>query len=222
MAPTSIPDSAPGELVLAPYFDRVLTEVMELDERNLKDKLASMPRRCEPIRAGRWRIARIVLLALAGRDSEAARMLRAAVRVYPEWTREWLPQLEAFARARPNASPACLPPRALSSIKPSPSGRLRLRESGNVARDNHLKSPLAVTGEKDRGRGNQDQASERIRLGDLSCSRSSSRRSSSRERSRTRAARSKSSGRVLIESGYLSEDQIGEALAASSEFRSST
>ncbi len=85
----------------APYFDRVLTEVMELDERNLKDKLAFNGQAMRIYPAPPMVHRQIVLLALAGRDSEAARMLRAAVRVYPEWTREWLPQLEVFARARP-------------------------------------------------------------------------------------------------------------------------
>jgi len=85
----------------APYFDRVLTEVMELDERNLKDKLAFNAQAMRIYPAPPMAHRQIVLLAIAGRDAEAARMLRAAVRVYPEWTREWLPQLEAFARARP-------------------------------------------------------------------------------------------------------------------------
>src|SRR5258706_476922 len=85
----------------APYFDRVLTEVMELDERNLKDKLAFNAQAMRTYPAPPMAHRQIVLLAIAGRDAEAARMLRAAVRVYPEWTREWLPQLEAFARARP-------------------------------------------------------------------------------------------------------------------------
>src|SRR5258708_3090114 len=90
-----------GHSVLAPYFDRVLTEVMELDERNLKDKLAFNGQAMRIYPAPPMVHRQIVLLALAGRDSEAARMLRAAVRVYPGWTREWLPQLEVFARARP-------------------------------------------------------------------------------------------------------------------------
>src|SRR5882672_2732998 len=85
----------------APYFDRVLTEVMELDERNLEDKLAFNAQAMRTYPAPPMVHRQIVLLAIAGRDAEAARMLRAAVRVYPQWTREWLPQLEAFARARP-------------------------------------------------------------------------------------------------------------------------
>src|SRR5260221_785250 len=85
----------------APYFDRVLTEVMELDERNLKDKLAFNAQAMRTYPAPPMAHRQIVLLAIAGRDAEAARMLRAAVRVYPEWTREWLPQLASFARDRP-------------------------------------------------------------------------------------------------------------------------
>jgi len=85
----------------APYFDRVLTEAMELDERDLKDKLAFNAQAMRIYPAPPMLHRQIVLLALAGRDSEAARVLRGAVRVYPEWTRKWLPQLEAFARARP-------------------------------------------------------------------------------------------------------------------------
>jgi len=85
----------------APYFDRVLTEAIELDERDLKDKLTfnAQAMRIYPVPPMVYR--QIVLLALADRNSEAARVLRAAVRVYPEWTREWLPQLEALARTRP-------------------------------------------------------------------------------------------------------------------------
>jgi hypothetical protein len=85
----------------APYFDRLLTEGMELDERDLKDKLAFNAQAMRIYPAPPMVHRQIVLLALAGRDSEAARMLRAAVRVYPEWTRKWLPQLEELVRARP-------------------------------------------------------------------------------------------------------------------------
>jgi O-antigen ligase len=85
----------------APYFDRVLTEAIELDERDLKDKLTFNAQAMRIYPAPPMVYRQIVLLALADRDSEAARVLRAAVRVYPEWTREWLPQLEALARTRP-------------------------------------------------------------------------------------------------------------------------
>jgi hypothetical protein len=85
----------------SPYFDRLLTEAMELDERDLNDKLAfnTQAMRIYPVPSVVHR--QIVLLALAGRDGEAARMLRGAVTVYPEWTRQWLPKLEALAQARP-------------------------------------------------------------------------------------------------------------------------
>jgi len=85
----------------APYFDRVLTEAIELDERDLKDKLTFNAQAMRIYPAPPMVYRQIVLLALADRNSEAARVLRAAVRVYPEWTREWLPQLEALARTRP-------------------------------------------------------------------------------------------------------------------------
>jgi len=85
----------------APYFDRLLSEGMALDERDLKDKLAFNAQAMRIYPAPPMVHRQIVLLALAGRDSEAARVLRGAVRVYPEWTRKWLPQLEALARARP-------------------------------------------------------------------------------------------------------------------------
>jgi hypothetical protein len=92
----------------APYFDRVLTEVMELDERNLEDKLAFNAQAMRTYPAPPMVHRQIVLLAIAGRDAEAARMLRAAVMVYPEWTREWLPKLEALARERPAVFAALL------------------------------------------------------------------------------------------------------------------
>src|SRR6266850_5806419 len=85
----------------APYFDRLLTEGMELDQRGVNDKLAfnTQVMRIYPVPSVVHR--QIVLLALAGRDGEAARMLRAAITVYPEWTRKWLATLEQFARDRP-------------------------------------------------------------------------------------------------------------------------
>jgi hypothetical protein len=74
---------------------------MELDERGLNDKLAfnAQVMRLYPVPSVVHR--QIVLLALAGREGEAARTLRAAVRVYPEWTRKWLPTLERLAQDRP-------------------------------------------------------------------------------------------------------------------------
>jgi hypothetical protein len=46
-------------------------------------------------------LRQIALLALSGRDAEALRTLRAAIRVYPQWTREWIPTLERLAHERP-------------------------------------------------------------------------------------------------------------------------
>jgi hypothetical protein len=85
----------------APYLERLLTEAMEIDERDLNDKLAfnTQVLRIYPVPSVISR--QIALLALAGRDAEAARMLRAAITVYPEWTRAWLVTLERLARERP-------------------------------------------------------------------------------------------------------------------------
>jgi O-antigen ligase len=87
--------------IFAPYLEPLLSEAMELDERNLGDKLAfnTQLMRLYPFPSEVHR--QIVLLALAGRDDEAARTLRAAVRVYPEWTRKWLRTLERLAHERP-------------------------------------------------------------------------------------------------------------------------
>jgi len=89
------------ESIFAPYFEPLLSDAMVLDERNLSDKLAlnTQLMRLYPFPSEVHR--QIVLLALAGRDGEAARTLRAAVRVYPEWTRKWLRTLERFAHDRP-------------------------------------------------------------------------------------------------------------------------
>jgi O-antigen ligase/polysaccharide polymerase Wzy-like membrane protein len=76
--------------------------MMTLDEQGLDDKLAfnSQVMRIYPVPSVVDR--QIVLLALAGRDGDAARVLRAAVRVYPQWMDEmYLPTLERFARERP-------------------------------------------------------------------------------------------------------------------------
>ncbi|HYQ93582.1 MAG TPA: Wzy polymerase domain-containing protein [Burkholderiales bacterium] len=85
----------------SPYFDRFLSEAMELDERGVNDKLAFNTQALRVYPAPSLVRRQIVLLALAGRDGDAARTLRGAVRIYPEWTREWLPELEALARERP-------------------------------------------------------------------------------------------------------------------------
>lgn len=87
----------------APYFERLLSEAIVLDGRDLDDKLAlnTQVMRLYPVPSVVHR--QIVLFALAGRDSEAARTLRAAVKVYPEWTRKWLVTLERFAQERPSS-----------------------------------------------------------------------------------------------------------------------
>ncbi len=85
----------------SPYFERLLSDAMEIDERGLNNKLAlnTQVMRLYPVPSVVHR--QIVLLALAGRDDEAARTLRGAVRVYPEWTRKWLRNLEGLAHDRP-------------------------------------------------------------------------------------------------------------------------
>jgi O-antigen ligase len=90
-----------GKSLFSPYFDRLLSEAMALDEQGLSDKLAlnSQVMRIYPVPSVVHR--QIALLALAGRDAEAARELRAAARVYPEWTERWLPTLERLASERP-------------------------------------------------------------------------------------------------------------------------
>jgi hypothetical protein len=92
----------------SPYFDRFLSEAMELDERGLNDKLAFNTQALRLYPAPSLVHRQIVLLALAGRDGDAARTLRGAVRTYPEWTRDWLPKLEALARERPAVFAALL------------------------------------------------------------------------------------------------------------------
>ena len=85
----------------SPYFERLLTEATELDERDLNDKLAlnTQVMRLYPVPSVVYR--QIVLLALAGHGDEAARTLRGAVRAYPQFTRSWLPKLGELARERP-------------------------------------------------------------------------------------------------------------------------
>ncbi len=87
--------------LFGPYFERIASEAIALDEDGLGDKLAlnSQVMRAYPMPSVVLR--QIALLALSGRDVEAMRTLRAAIRVYPEWTRQWLPTLEKLARDRP-------------------------------------------------------------------------------------------------------------------------
>jgi hypothetical protein len=90
-----------GDSLFAPYFERLLSAVLLVDEEGLADKLAlnSQVLRLYPVPSVVER--QIELLALAGRVEEAARMLRAAARIYPEWTASLLPVLERLARERP-------------------------------------------------------------------------------------------------------------------------
>lgn len=84
-----------------PYLERIASEAIALDGRNLGEKLAlnTEVMRAYPMPSVVLRQA--ALLALSGSDAEAARTLRAAIRVYPESTRQWLPTLEKLARDQP-------------------------------------------------------------------------------------------------------------------------
>jgi O-antigen ligase/polysaccharide polymerase Wzy-like membrane protein len=84
-----------------PYFERIASEAIAIDEEGLGDKLAlnSQVMRAYPMPSVVLR--QVALLALSGRDAEAARALRAAATVYPQWTRKWLPTLEKLAADRP-------------------------------------------------------------------------------------------------------------------------
>ena len=84
-----------------PYFERIASEAIAIDEEGLGDKLAlnTQVMRAYPMPSVVLR--QVALLALSGRDAEAARALRAAATVYPQWTREWLPMLEKLAADRP-------------------------------------------------------------------------------------------------------------------------
>jgi O-antigen ligase len=88
--------------LFAPYFDRLLSEMMAIDEHGLADKIEfnRQVMRIYPVPSVVDR--QILLLALAGRDEEAARVLRSAARVFPEWMEKVsLPRLEALAKDRP-------------------------------------------------------------------------------------------------------------------------
>jgi O-antigen ligase len=84
-----------------PYFERIASEAIALDEEDLGDKLAlnTQVMRAYPMPSVVLR--QVALLALSGRDAGAVRTLRAAIRVYPQWTRKWLPTLEKLTRDRP-------------------------------------------------------------------------------------------------------------------------
>src|SRR6266853_966674 len=87
--------------LFGPYFERIASEAIALDEKDLGDKLAlnTQVMRAYPMPSVVLR--QVALLALSGRDADAVRMLRAAIRVYPQWTRKWLPTLEKLAHDRP-------------------------------------------------------------------------------------------------------------------------
>ena len=87
--------------LFGPYFERIASEAIALDEDDLGDKLAlnTQVMRAYPMPSVVLR--QVALLALSGSDAEALRTLRAAIRVYPQWTLQWLPTLEKLARDRP-------------------------------------------------------------------------------------------------------------------------
>src|SRR6266513_765239 len=87
--------------LFGPYFERIASEAIAIDEEDLGDKLAlnTQVMRAYPMPSVVLR--QVALLALSGRDADAARALRAAATVYPQWTREWLPTLEKLAADRP-------------------------------------------------------------------------------------------------------------------------
>ena len=84
-----------------PYFERIASEAIAIDEEDLGDKLAlnTQVMRAYPMPSVVLR--QVALLALSGRDADAVRTLRAATTVYPQWTRQWLPTLEKLAGDRP-------------------------------------------------------------------------------------------------------------------------
>lgn len=90
-----------ADSLFGPYFERIASEAIALDERDLADKLAfnTQVMRAYPVPSVVLR--QVALLALSGQDAQAARTLRGAARVYPQWTRRWLPELRALAQRRP-------------------------------------------------------------------------------------------------------------------------
>ncbi len=87
--------------LFGPYFERIASEAIAIDEEDLGDKLAlnTQVMRAYPMPSVVLR--QVALLALSGRDADAVRTLRAATTVYPQWTRKWLPTLERLAGERP-------------------------------------------------------------------------------------------------------------------------
>lgn len=90
-----------ADSLFGPYFERIASEAIALDERDLADKLAfnTQVMRAYPVPSVVLR--QVALLALSGQDAQAARTLRGAARVYPRQTRKWLPELGALAQRRP-------------------------------------------------------------------------------------------------------------------------
>jgi len=105
-----IPDKSDLERLLAlredslfgPYFERIASEAIALDERDLQEKLALNTQVMRSYPMPSVVLRQVALLALSGRDAEALRALRAAIQVYPERTAQWLPALEELARERPD------------------------------------------------------------------------------------------------------------------------
>ncbi len=87
--------------LFGPYFERIASEAIAIDDEDLGDKLAlnTQVMRAYPMPSVVLR--QVALLALSGHDADAVRTLRAATTVYPHWTREWLPTLEKLAGDRP-------------------------------------------------------------------------------------------------------------------------
>jgi O-antigen ligase len=94
--------------LFGPYFERAATETIALDGRELGDKLALNTQVMRAYPTPSVALRQVALLAMSGRDYEAARILRGAARVYPEWVRRWLPELEELARGRPERFSALL------------------------------------------------------------------------------------------------------------------
>jgi O-antigen ligase len=87
--------------LFGPYFERIASEAIALDESDLGDKLALNTQVMRGYPMPSVVLRQIALLALSERDAEAMRALRAAIRVYPQSTQEWMPALEKLAQGRP-------------------------------------------------------------------------------------------------------------------------
>src|SRR5207245_8881071 len=87
--------------LFGPYFERIASEAIGIDEEGLGDKLALNTQLMRAYPMPSVVLRQVALLALSGCDAEAARALRAAATGYPRWPREWLPTLEKLAAERP-------------------------------------------------------------------------------------------------------------------------